>query len=120
MGENRDDHGGIFNGRDEGQGAAALRTGGEVDGERVCESLRPAHARPCGSRGGITRLIGGVRGRVGLAGTIWDCRAALGASTPGKRMRGSRGCGPRGVAGIPAGSSPDGLKRGANLFKNRG
>ncbi len=31
--ENLNYHGGIFNGRDEGQGAAALRTGGDVDGE---------------------------------------------------------------------------------------
>ncbi len=31
--ENFGNHGGIFNGRDEGQGAAALQTGGHVDRE---------------------------------------------------------------------------------------
>jgi len=33
--ENLDDHGGIFNGGDERQGPAALRTGGHVDLEQL-------------------------------------------------------------------------------------
>ncbi len=37
VGENLDDHGRIFNGRDEGQGAAALWTGGNIDGEDAFE-----------------------------------------------------------------------------------
>ncbi len=51
MGENLDDHRGIFDSRKEGQGAAALRTGGDVDGEDSFESLRPAHARPLTKEG---------------------------------------------------------------------
>jgi len=43
VGENLDDHGGIFNGRDEGQGAAALWIGCQVDREDAFESLRPTH-----------------------------------------------------------------------------
>ncbi len=39
VGENLDDHRGVFNGREEGQGAAALRTGGEVDGEELTQNL---------------------------------------------------------------------------------
>ena len=44
MGENLDDHGGIFDSRQERQGPATLRTGGEVDGEDAFESLGPTHA----------------------------------------------------------------------------
>ena len=44
--ENLGNHGGIFDGGEDGQRAAALWTGGEVDGEDAFESLRPAHAGP--------------------------------------------------------------------------
>ncbi len=37
MGENLDEHGGIFDSRQERQGPATLRTGGEVDGEDAFE-----------------------------------------------------------------------------------
>lgn len=37
MRENLDDHGGIFNGGEDGQGASALRARGEVDGEDAFE-----------------------------------------------------------------------------------
>ena len=35
--ENLGDHGGLLNGGEDGQGAAALGTGGEVNGEDACE-----------------------------------------------------------------------------------
>jgi len=66
--ENLGNHGGIFNGGEEGQRAAALRTGGEVDGEDACESLGPTQASPRGGCGGLADFIGGARGLVGLAG----------------------------------------------------
>ena len=37
VGENLDDDGRIFDGRQERQGAAALGTGGDIDGEDACE-----------------------------------------------------------------------------------
>ncbi len=37
VGENLDDHGGIFNGRDERQGATTVGTGGHVDLEHPFE-----------------------------------------------------------------------------------
>ncbi len=46
VGENLDDHCGLFDRREERQGAAALRTGGDVDGEDAFESLGPAHPGP--------------------------------------------------------------------------
>ncbi len=51
MGENLDDHCGIFDSRKDGQRAVALRTGGDIDGKDAFESLGPAHASPRGSRG---------------------------------------------------------------------
>jgi len=57
--ENLADHWGIFNGGEDGQGAAALGTGGDVDGEDAFESLGPTHASPRGSRGEIAGFIGG-------------------------------------------------------------
>ena len=41
VGENLDDHGGIFNGRDERQGATTVGTGGHVDLEHSFEQLGP-------------------------------------------------------------------------------
>ena len=46
MAQHLDDHRGIFNGRDEREGVAALWAGGEVDGEDAFESLGPAQAGP--------------------------------------------------------------------------
>ncbi len=66
VGENFDDHGEVCNGREDGQGAAALRTGGAVDREDPFESWRPAHPGPCGSRGRIAVPLSAVRRRVGL------------------------------------------------------
>jgi len=44
--ENLNDDREIFNGGEAGQGAAALRTGGDVDGENTVESLCSIHASP--------------------------------------------------------------------------
>gem|GEM_PF-6510656 len=63
--KNRDKHGGIFDGGDERQLTAAVRTGGEVDGEDACESLGPPSAGACGSCGGLAVSIWGGQGRVG-------------------------------------------------------
>ena len=49
--ENLGNQGGIFDCRADGQRAAALWTEGAIDGEDAFESLRPAHAGPCGGRG---------------------------------------------------------------------
>ncbi len=68
MGENLDDDRGIFNGRNEGQGAAALRTCGDVDGKHAFEYLGPTHAGPRGRREGLARPIGGVWRLVGYTG----------------------------------------------------
>jgi hypothetical protein len=76
--ENLGHHGGLFDGREEGQGAAALRTGGEVDREDPFESLGPAHAGPRGSRGGIAGVSGGVRCLVGLTGNNLGSKASIG------------------------------------------
>jgi len=44
VGENFDDHRGIFYRRENGQRTAAPWAGGEVDGEDAFEQLRPTHA----------------------------------------------------------------------------
>jgi hypothetical protein len=44
--QNLDDHRGVFNGGEDGQGPAALGARGEVDGEDAFESLGPAHPGP--------------------------------------------------------------------------
>jgi len=44
--QNLADHGGGFNGGEDGQGAAALWARGDVDGEDAFESLGPTHAGP--------------------------------------------------------------------------
>ena len=46
VGENLSDHGGLFNGGEDGQRTAALRTGGDVDGEDAFEQLGPTPAGP--------------------------------------------------------------------------
>ncbi len=45
--QNLEDHRGIFDSRQERQCPAALRAGGEVDGEDAFESLRPTQAGSC-------------------------------------------------------------------------
>jgi hypothetical protein len=45
MGENLGDHRGFFDGGDERQGAATVRTGGHVDFKHPFEQLCPGQAR---------------------------------------------------------------------------
>ena len=68
MGENLQDHRGIFDGGGDGQRPAALGAGGEIDGKEACESLRPTHAGSRGGRGAIAVCIDNVQRLVGLTG----------------------------------------------------
>jgi hypothetical protein len=69
MGENLGDHRGVFDGGDERQGAATVRTGCHVDFKHPFEQLGPAQAGRRGCGGCSAVLIGGGRCLVGLA---WD------------------------------------------------
>ncbi len=66
--ENLDDHRGIFNGGNDRQGAAALRTDGEVDVKHAFEQLRPAQAGRWRSLWDVVVRLGGVQGLVRPAG----------------------------------------------------
>ena len=66
--ENLDDHCGIFNGRDECQGAAELRTGGANTCLSNCTQLRQARVEAEGES--PASLFGAVAWAAGSPGTI--------------------------------------------------
>ena len=78
MGEKLDDDRGIFDGRQDGQRAAALGTGGDVDGEHAFEQLGPAHPGPWRSRGGIVVPTGDVCLRGRFAGHDLSTQGGIG------------------------------------------
>ncbi len=68
MGEDFDNHGGIFDGGDERDRAATVGTDCHVDREDAFEQLGPAQAGLRGGRGGLAVRLCGGRHLVGLAG----------------------------------------------------
>ena len=107
MRENLDDDGGVFNGGKDGQGAAALgQVVRSMAKTRLSNWAQLLRARVEAAGDAPSSLEEAVA-RSASPGTIWERRAALGASTPWKRRGdgvGDAGRAPRGVGGIPAGS----------------
>ena len=82
-----DDHGGLFDGANDLQGATTIRALLDVNVEDALEQPRPTHARRCAVCGGVFVVFCARPGTIAVRSLAW------GASTPWKRIRCRRGRG---------------------------